>query len=119
MSDAQKPANFNPDAVVQQAEEEKKVRDSILALERENKSLSGQLESFSPAALEELKKQNAELKAALLQVEKDLAAELAKRKIPLDAAGISDKLQVLKASALAFCTDRQLDPAIWKKLESL
>lgn len=119
MSDAQKPPGFNPDAVVQQAEDEKKIRDAIVNLERENKSLSGQLQSFSPASLEELKKQNAELKATLVQIEKDLAAELVKRKNPLDAAGISDKLQVLKASVLAYCTDRQLDPAIWKKLESL
>lgn len=92
---------------------------SILTTERENKSLEGQLGSTSPEKLAELKAQNKELKENLIRIEKELAAELLHRKIPLDVAGISDKLQVLKSEVLAYCADRQLDPGTWKNLESL
>ena len=92
---------------------------AILDKERENKSLEGQLASASPEVLAELGAFNKELKANLLKVEKDLALELMNRKNPLDATGISDKLQVFKMEVLAYCADRQLDPALWKKLESL
>ncbi len=92
---------------------------TITALERENKTLQGQIESASPKVLEELKARNKDLKSTLLAVEKALALELLDRKTPIDAAGCTDKLQVFKAEVLTYCTDRKLDTLIWKKLESL
>lgn len=116
MSEAPKPAS---PAAPDPAAEKKALEERVITLERENKSLAGQLSGSSPEAVAELQKLNKELKTTLVQVQKDLAAELATRKFPMDAAGISDKLQVLKSGVVTFCTDRQIDPALWKKLESL
>ena len=92
---------------------------TITALERENKTLQGKLDSVSPEIVEELKTYNKDLKATLLAVEKALALELLDRKTPIDAAGCTDKLQVFKTEVLAYCADRKLDDLLWKKLESL
>lgn len=92
---------------------------AIEQLQRENKTLLGQVQNMSAEKLAELKAQNKELKQNLVKVQKELAEELLARKNPLDATGVSDKLQVLKSEVLAFCNDRKLDPALWKKLESL
>lgn len=113
------PAAEQKPAAKTDLEERAELQTGILALERENKSLEGQLGSTSPEKLAELQALNKELKENLIRVEKELAAELLLRKMPLDAAGISDKLQVLKSEVLAYCADRQLDPGLWKNLESL
>jgi hypothetical protein len=91
----------------------------ITALEQENKSIEGQIKSAAPEVLLDLKAKNKELKSALLLIEKELALELLRRKIPLDVGGISDKLQILKAEILDYCEEKKLDPSQWKKLESL
>lgn len=95
------------------------LKQQILALEHENKSLSGKLANSSPDMLARLKTLNAELRQRLSQVEQELASALSRRKIPLDAAGVSDKLHVIKAQTLAFCAEHQIDPGLWKNLESL
>ena len=95
------------------------LRAAIAKLEQENKSLSGQLSTATPELLAELKAKNQELKTQLLQIEKDLAIELLHRKYPLDAPGITDQFEILKSGILAYCTEKKIDPALWKKLESL
>ncbi|MEW6055637.1 MAG: hypothetical protein AB1540_03410 [Bdellovibrionota bacterium] len=98
---------------------DEEIEAAIRALEQENKTLQGLLANSSAETLNELKSKNVEFKTALSAIEKQIIQDLLTRKIPFDATSISDRLQVLKAEVLAHCADRELDPALWKKLESL
>jgi len=91
----------------------------ISELEHQNKTLRSLIENSSPQHLVELKAKNKELKSSLLQTEKDLTLLILDLKTPSDAVSMSEKFQVLKAAVLGYCEERQLDPILWKKLESL
>lgn len=92
---------------------------AITAIEHENKTIMGLLTSCSPRTVKELQDQNKELKERIIAAEKALAIELLGRKTPIDAAGCTDRMTVLKADVLAYCHDRKISETIWKKLESL
>ena len=104
---------------LQEEVERESLQKAIANYQMENKSLQGQVASAAPEVLEELKIKNKELKTRLLQIEKDLAMEMLRRKIPLDAAALADRFQILKIEVLEYCQDRKLNPSLWKKLESL
>jgi hypothetical protein len=104
---------------LQEEVERESLLKAISNYQMENKSLQGQVASAAPEILEELKVRNKELKTRLLQIEKDLAMEMLRRKIPLDAAALNDRFQTLKIEVLDYCQDRKLNPQLWKKLESL
>ncbi|MBI3544927.1 MAG: hypothetical protein HY075_16770 [Deltaproteobacteria bacterium] len=118
MADEKRPATTPPDLLALEVERERLIQ-AVLAHERELKTMRGLLASSSPEETARLRSVNAELKAKLLEAEKALAFECLDRKTPIDAAGCTDKFEVLKAEVLAYCEDRKLDPSLWKKLESL
>lgn len=91
----------------------------ISEFEHQNKTLRSLIENSSPEHLVELKAKNKELKSALLQTEKDLTILILDLKTPSDAVSAAGKFQVLKEAVLGYCEERQLDPILWKKLESL
>lgn len=100
------------------SERQELLRD-IVTLEREIRSLQGLIETTTAEAVTAARKRNADLKAKVLEAQKALANELVDRKTPREASGLEQYLSTLKAEALAYCADRNIEPSIWKKLESL
>lgn len=107
------------DGALVEAQERLSLLKALKTLQEENKMLQGKITSNSPAAIDELRAKNRELKESLEKVEKELAIELITRKKTLDAVSISDNLQVLKTVVIAYCKEKKIDPSLWKSLESL
>jgi hypothetical protein len=104
-------------------QERRELLDAITRLERENKSLRGLLGSSSNEELARARTLNVELKTKVAAAEKALAFELMGRETPIDAVGLSETFRVMKAELLAFCTarkiEKEIEPSLWKSLESL
>ena len=117
MADAPKPAG--PPKPKSQAEQKSELERVVTEMERQNRTLEGLITTCTPENLAKLKAANTELKAKLAESVKELKVLLVELKIPSDAGTLNDETNVLKKTVVAFCEQNNIDPELWKNLESL
>ncbi len=117
MADAPKPAG--PAKPKSQAEQKAELERVATDMERQNRTLEGLITTCTPENLAKLKTANTELKAKLAESVKELRTLLVELKIPADPVALADETNVLKKTVIAFCEQNNIEPELWKNLESL
>lgn len=88
------------------------------ALENEIKTMRGRISNRDPEALKDLQKENEELKARSLRLQKILSGILVENLRPSQISDEKVRHEILRQAAISYFRKANIDPEIWKSIAS-
>jgi hypothetical protein len=119
MSEPNKPSSNNSGSggVVDESQARVNLlRAQVVLLEKELHTIQGKLDNRDPVAARKLSKENSELRARVVRLEKALSGLIADGFLAREPADQKLKNDVLQQAAVEFFKKANLDPELWKNI---
>lgn len=94
------------------------LQDTVKALEIEVRILQGKTANRDPRAFKELARENTALQERVVRLQKALYGLLSESSQPRTNEDYKNRVEILRRSALDYCKKLNVNPELWKSIES-